>query len=301
MTYPYFKETVQNTLQRRLGSGVKVTLQEIIKNNDTRLDGLTFLSDKRNISPTIYLNYYYKQHTEGRNIDDICHEILSIYKESCPAHNIDVSFFTDYEKMKERIIFKLINYSRNQTLLEKIPHIRILDLAVVFSCLVQSTESGSATILIYNHHLAYWNITTDDLYGIAMKNTPNLLSYELRSMSDVLKDFISGTDTGVFSSGGTDCIPMYVLSNKSRLNGSGCILYQNLLRNFSEKIDRDLYILPSSVHEVLLIPADSPDSFEELSDMVKEVNATQLSNEEILSDHVYFYSRETGKISMQMF
>ena len=91
---------------------------------------------------------------------------------------------------------------------------------------------------------------------------------------------------------------MYVLSNKSKLNGSGCILYQNLLRSLGKKLESDFYILPSSVHEVLLIPADDQDSYEELTAMVQEVNATQLANEEILSDHVYYYSREAEKLCM---
>ena len=93
-------------------------------------------------------------------------------------------------------------------------------------------------------------------------------------------------------------VPMYVLSNKSKLNGSGCLFYHNLLHNLCEKLECDLYILPSSIHEVILIPAYDHDSYDELTSMVKEVNSTQLSKEEILSDHVYFYSRETGQISM---
>lgn len=298
MNYQIFKDNIRHVIANQLGSDFTVTIQEIIKNNNTHLDGLTVLSDALNISPTIYLNYYYRQYQNGKSMDDIYREILMILRESMPKENIDVSFFTDYEKVKDRIVFKLINYERNRALLEKIPHMRFLDLAIVFNCLIEADRSGSATILIYNHHLAFWNITREDLYYLAMKNTPQLLSYELRDMTDVLEELMSGTLIGAVTSEVECPFPMYVLSNKSKLNGSGCILYQNLLRKLGEKLDSDFYILPSSIHEVLLIPTTDQDSYEELNEMVKEVNATQLANEEILSDHVYYYSREAEKLCM---
>lgn len=195
-------------------------------------------------------------------------------------------------------MFKLINYEQNKNLLQKIPHIKILDLAIIFNCLVDADETGNATILIYNQHLSLWNITKDDLYHLAMKNTPALLTYELRDMSDVLIELMAGVPCNSMKEEFEYMVPTYVLSNKSKLNGSGCIFYHNLLHNLCEKLECDLYILPSSIHEVILIPAYDHDSYDELTSMVKEVNSTQLSKEEILSDHVYFYSRETGQISM---
>lgn len=298
MTYQEFKENVTTVIQNRLGSNVKVTIQEIIKNNDTHYDGLTILSNQLNISPTIYLNFYFKQYLKGRSLEEICHDILSVYEENKPSGNIDISFFTNYEQVKKRIVFKLINYEQNKNLLQKIPHIKILDLAIIFNCLVDADETGNATILIYNQHLSLWNITKDDLYHLAMKNTPALLAYELRDMSDVLIELMVGVPCDSMKEEFEYMVPMYVLSNKSKLNGSGCIFYHNLLHNLCEKLECDLYILPSSIHEVILIPAYDHDSYDELTSMVKEVNSTQLSKEEILSDHVYFYSRETGQISM---
>ena len=192
MTYQEFKENVTTVIQNRLGSNVKVTIQEIIKNNDTHYDGLTILSNQLNISPTIYLNFYFKQYLKGRSLEEICHGILSVYEENKPSGNIDISFFTNYEQVKKRIVFKLINYEQNKNLLQKIPHIKILDLAIIFNCLVDADETGNATILIYNQHLSLWNITKDDLYHLAMKNTPALLTYELRDMSDVLIELMAG-------------------------------------------------------------------------------------------------------------
>lgn len=298
MNYQDFKQHILTELQTEFGSDVKVTIQDIIKNNDTHLDGLTILSPEHNLSPTIYLNYYFRQYEKGRPLSDIKQDILSVYRENCPSKRIDISFFTDYDKVKSRIVFKLINYDRNKELLQKVPHYRFLDLAIVFSCLLESAPTGNATILIHTHHLNFWHITRDDLYALAFQNTPKLLQYDLRNMTDLLKELLNDEETYPSSEDYAGLCPMYVLSNQHKLNGAVCILYQNLLRDFANRLGCDLYILPSSVHEVLIIPAYDRTTHKELTEMVQDVNSSQLSREEILSDHVYYYSRETCQITM---
>lgn len=297
MTYQEFKQRILETLQRELGASAAVTIQDVLKNNDTHLDGLTVFLEGCNASPTVYLDYYYRQYQNGKAFREIMQDILTIYRDNIPESNIDISFFTSYDKVKTQIVFKLINYDRNRELLRNIPHFRFLDLALAFNCLIKTTHTDLATILIQNRHLSFWNITKHDLYSLAMENTPKLLQYDLRNMTDVLKELFCADSLPEDFSANLPC-PMYVLSNQVKLNGSICILYQNLLHDFAERLGSDLYILPSSVHEVLIIPSDKSHSYEELSDMVREVNATQLAKEEILSDHVYYYSRERDTLTM---
>lgn len=297
MTYQEFKKNVIRTVSAKLGNTYRVALQDIIKNNDTHLDGLTILSEHSNISPTIYLNYYYDQYLSGKSMSDIYDDILSIYYKNAPKENIDISFYTDFQKVKDHIIFKLINYERNKELLSKVPHVRYLDLAIVFHCLVDTVSNGLATILIHHHHMSFWDISVEELHRLAMKNTPVLLSCHLQNMSEIFKEIISEEHSDLLDCN-IDLLPMYVLSNTRKLNGSGCILYKDLLSEISASLESDLYILPSSVHEVLLIPAEAATSLENLSSMVQEINATQLTREEVLSDHVYYYSRATGAITM---
>lgn len=297
MTYQEFKRNTLHAISTKLGSSYRVALQDIIKNNDTHLDGLTILSENSNISPTIYLNYYYEQYLNGKSLSCIYEDIMLSYHKNAPKKNIDITFFTNFEKVKDHIIFKLVNYERNKELLSKVPHIRYLDLAVVFNCFVESHTDGYATILIYEHHMSYWNLTVDELYALAMRNTPRLLRYQLQDMADVLTELFK-IERPDWLSENFEPIPMYVLSNDSKINGSGCILYEDLLSHISAEIDSDFYILPSSIHEVLLIPVKHASSYAELSAMVQEINDTQLSREEILSDHVYFYCRHTGKVTM---
>lgn len=299
MNYQEFQSNIKQALMLKLGDHVTISLQDITKNNNTHLCGLNITEKGLNISPTIYLNSYYEQYLAGKPLEEIYVDILTVYQENRPTQNIDISFFTNYDKVKEKVIFKLINYQKNQELLETVPHYRYLDLAIVFCCLIEASEKGTATILIHNHHLDFWNISREELYTIACKNTPLLLQSEVRSMTSVLKELLCELDTSFLEETElTSLYPMYVLSNSHKLHGSSCILYQNLLSDFANKLQTDLYILPSSIHEVLIIPAFDKTSFAELSDMVKEVNSTQLSADEILSDHVYYFSRASNELTM---
>ena len=92
--------------------------------------------------------------------------------------------------------------------------------------------------------------------------------------------------------------PMYVLTNRKRCNGAACVLYEQVLENFAKKINDNLYILPSSVHEVIMIPASFAGKASQLREMVEEINATQVEDEEVLSDSVYFFNRMTKKLEL---
>ena len=296
MNYEAFKYQLLSDLQRELNPAVSLILQDIIKNNDTHLDGLTMLAADSNMAPTVYLNHYFPQYEDGRPLDEIREEILSICHANCPAAPIDVSFFTDYAQVRSRIVFKLVHYERNRALLADVPHYRYLDLAIVFHCLLHSETLGNATILIRQHHLSFWNITRDDLYALAMENTPRLLPYEFRSLNDLLVSLFDDPAPAV--SDDSLALPLYVLTNRQKLNGAACILYQDLLAELAGRLDSDLYLLPSSIHEFLVLPAAEQLSRLELSGMVQDVNSSQVAREEILSDHIYYFSRETGRITM---
>lgn len=298
MNYETFKSSAMASIQKHFGTDATVSLHPVTKNNNIRLDGLTIQEKSSNISPTIYLNYYYEDYLKGRSLSSIIEDIIASYHRSRSDTNLDLSFFTDYQKVRYHIIYKLINYEKNRELLPDIPHFRFLDLAVVFSCLILNTSNGNATILIHNHHLELWNITADQLYDTAKKNTPLLLPWEINNMKDVLKDFYSDADTGIYNDADDFNLPMYVLTNTSRLYGASCILYPGVLKAFADALDSDLYILPSSIHEVLLLPKTSPANILELNSMIEEVNASQLQGDELLSDHVYYYTRTSGFVSM---
>ena len=294
MKYNEFLNTVKSEISERLGENHEIHIQSFPKNNGIVYDGLVIFKPKQNISPTIYLNPYYHWYLDGVPMEDIYESIISTYNERNPQKNFDTTEFTDYEKAKPNIIAKLVNYEKNKELLERVPHVKYLDLAVVFQCLVNKAEDGFATILIHNHHLDFWNVDTEQLYRAALVNTENLLSFECENLETLLQEHMQDIPSNLPLS---EC-PVYILTNHVKLNGATTILYDGLLKRISDTLNHDLMILPSSLHEVLLIPVDEPDKINMFTQIVKEVNETQLSDDEILSDHAYYFSRKMKQLLM---
>lgn len=298
MEYKEFVEYIKMNAGYIAGEGGNITINHVIKNNGCEMDGLVIMEKGKDIAPTIYLDSFYELYTNGENIKNIIRQIEVIYEQNKNNVTFDVNILKHFDTIKDKIVYKVVNYRSNEKLLEQVPHKRILDLAVVFYCLLDNEYGRSATALIYNNNLKNWNVTIDDVYKAALKNTPDLLHSKISSMAALFEKFgvnVDGEEVDL-----KDYVPsdMYVLTNESKLNGAACILYENVLYDFAQKLGADLYILPSSVHEVILLPKLSMFEKDELVNMVKEVNTEGVAADEVLSDHVYEYNRTERLITM---
>lgn len=313
LSYDQFKQMLMEMLEAMIPSDATLHLQSVTKNNQIHLDGLAILTTNQNISPTIYMNYYYEDYLDQFEMQitdhsisaenfsnqlssyfvNLAETILKVHQENLPAKNFNVDFFRDFQQIKEHIVFKLVNYEKNKELLRQVPHIPYLDLAIVFLCYLDPQFGSNATILINNEHLNIWEIKDQILYEIAIQNTPKLLPEELCTMEELIGSLIRSSNMTcskdlIPDSSGSD---MFVLSNTSKLFGASCILYQNLLHHLSDHFSSSFYLLPSSIHEVILIPTMDCSCLSQFTQMVQEVNETQLRAEEVLADHAYFYDR----------
>ncbi len=298
MEYKEFVEYIKMNAGYIAGEGGNITINHVIKNNGWEMDGLVIMEKGKDIAPTIYLDSFYELYTNGENIKNIIRQIEVIYEQNKNNVTFDVNILKHFDTIKDKIVYKVVNYRSNEKLLEQVPHKRILDLAVVFYCLLDNEYGRSATALIYNNNLKNWNVTIDDVYKAALKNTPDLLHSKISSMAALFEKCgvnVDGEEVDL-----KDYVPsdMYVLTNESKLNGAACILYENVLYDFAQKLGADLYILPSSVHEVILLPKLSMFEKDELVNMVKEVNTEGVAADEVLSDHVYEYNRTERLITM---
>ena len=298
MEYKEFVEYIKMNAGYIAGEGGNITINHVIKNNGCEMDGLVIMEKGKDIATTIYLDSFYELYTNGENIKNIIRQIEVIYEQNKNNVTFDVNILKHFDTIKDKIVYKVVNYRSNEKLLEQVPHKRILDLAVVFYCLLDNEYGRSATALIYNNNLKNWNVTIDDVYKAALKNTPDLLHSKISSMAALFEKCgvnVDGEEVDL-----KDYVPsdMYVLTNESKLNGAACILYENVLYDFAQKLGADLYILPSSVHEVILLPKLSMFEKDELVNMVKEVNTEGVAADEVLSDHVYEYNRTERLITM---
>ncbi len=305
MEFTNFKTLVRDEVVKRTGEKYNVRLNDVMKNNGIVLSGITMMQDDSNISPTIYLNRYYEAYESGETtLGCIVEDVLATYERNKVKRSVDMRFFMNYENIKDRIIFKLIHAERNEALLKDVPHIRYLDLAIVFQCLVSEEMFGNATIMIHKAHLKLWQTTVEELYERALQNTPKLQRYDIKSMRDVLCEMMlleemeggSTKEIEEYLKELPDSVPMYVLSNKSRVQGAACILYPNILKDFAAAIKSDFYILPSSIHEVILLPVEGEEDVEALKNMVCEVNGSQVEREEVLSDSVYYFEWKQNEL-----
>jgi hypothetical protein len=305
MSYNQFLEEIRVAVREILGRGYDIHIQQIRKNNGVLLDGLIIGKAKNSVAPTIYLNSYYMDYYQGKSIDKILEEIMSIYKENSEVNLGEMRKLMDFSNLKDRVAFKLIQKEKNQELLKEIPYFEFLDLAVVFYLLLDENHVGQMTALIHNSHMEQWGITVKELNHLAKKNTPILLPPEIRTMEEVIRDIFTKQLTEfeedllkeLFETD-EDTPFLYVLSNKKQINGAGCILYDGYVKQFAEKQKTDIIILPSSLHEVLLMPDRSDMDYEEMKEMVKQINREEVPVEDILSNRIYRYSLDTKEITI---
>jgi hypothetical protein len=303
--YYSFIEAITRKVKEKMGEEYSVRIYKVTKNNALELDSLVLLKEGVNCAPNIYLNTYYEAYQEGISIKELADRLCNIYQSSSvPEFNSNFTY--SFDEMKQFLVYRLVSYDRNKKLLEQIPHMKYLDLAITFHCLVRDDEDGIGTIRITNEHITMWNVTLGELHSLASKNTKRLFPYVIRSMEEVIqtlmdeelgrsKDLINDFQ---YQHNTPSHNKMYILSNQKGINGAACMLYEDVLRNFSNQIQSDFFLLPSSIHEIILIPYQEEMKKEILTEMVQDVNRTQVAPEEVLSDRVYFYSRENNAIIM---
>lgn len=296
-----FAGKVRDAVEKKLGKTYKVEVREVKKNNGVVLHGLLIVADSRNVIPTLYLEPFWDEYQSGTSLAEIVRKLITIYHEDMPETSIDMEFFTCFEKVSGRICYRLIRQKGNEELLEDIPHIPFLDLAVCFFYAYSGEALREGAILVHNSHMELWHTTTKALQSLAQVNTPLLFPWDCSSMEQVLREMMAEEYPGEilgaeqcdsFLAGNT----LWVLSNRKRVNGASCILYPGLLKQLAEKEKSNFYILPSSIHEVLLLPDQGKEAPERLKDMIAEVNGTQVAPEEVLSDSLYYYDLQEENI-----
>lgn len=324
MNFIEFQEKAAEGMQAFLGEDVQVKRSCVRKNNGVMLEGISITRANVNIAPTIYLNDFYREYGRGKSLSSIIRQIADIYEATKLQKNMDLEFFLDYEQVRTKLIYRLVNYDKNREWLEEIPHIPYLDMALTFQCLMLQDDMGNATIQITKEHCRIWNVDESELYRQAKNNTEKYLRPTITGMEEVVRDMITESLRGELKQSrlaaddsqeaqlaeqlagqmlhtfqlGQEEQQMFVLSNHIRMHGAAVLLYSHVLKRFAEEKRQNFYILPSSVHEVILIPDSGKENPVKLRDMVQEVNMAEVDSQEQLSDSVYYYDRVSDVISL---
>jgi len=303
ISFEEFKEILREEVADIIDGDV--TIVTVPKNNGVKLDALSVKCKSSNIAPVIYLSNYYKDYNNGRSIESIVDSITTICKRESDINNELINQFTDYSIMKDYIQTKLINRDTNAELLKTVPHREVLDLAIVCTLNIPFVEEhGEGSVLIDRRHMEIWGVIEDEMFNMATANSEEKNPAVIKSMNDVIKDMyinniMEEQEEDELCAMIDSVEPyLYMLTNTSKHNGAVTITYENILKDFANTRNCNLYILPSSIHEVLLVPAEDDMSVEQLRVMVQSVNRTDVNEIEVLSDNVYYYDRETDKITI---
>ena len=283
----------------------KVTINNVMKNNGLTLHGVVVHPEGQCVAPTIYLEGFFKQYEEGADLDSVMDKIAGTISEhlNTPEEFSDVAqMYSNYDAVKDKIVMAVVNTAKNRELLSQVPHTEREDLSLIYKVVVGTSADGIGSITIRNEHMEQWGVTLDEIHEMAMKNTKEILPVTVQTMTEVMREMF-----------GSDGMPeemaemmfsdmplnqqMFIISNKSKVNGAASMFYEDTLSELADKIGTSLYILPSSVHEVIAVSTDMGTP-EALAGMVREVNGGQVAPEEQLSDHVYKFDAKAKIISL---
>lgn len=303
MDFNGFKERFLANLEMLKDKDCEVLVKERCKNNGLVLTGVSLSYPDMICVPTIYLEHLYENYKNGATVIDLVNEYLLLFERSKNMNLPDMSFVDDLDAAKRIIMCKVINTEMNRELLKDIPNIPFLNLSIVFFVMTKVYSDSFSSVLIDNSVFENWNISVSELYQFAFKNTMDFFKTTVRGIDEVLLDLIarqSGNEDGeidelaekIGAMQPSERPGMYVLTNNSGINGAVGILDTSSLNKFADKIEGDFYILPSSIHELILVPKENTDSSEALREMVREVNTNEVEPQDVLSDSVYLFDRK---------
>ena len=304
MNYEIFKEVVAEKFMDYMPEqyqGMRLRVEPVNKVNKV-LDGITLVGSGagRNVSPTLYINHMYEHYLETENLQEVLQSA---------ARRMDMAFKempevgdVNLEGAKDNIVFQVINTLQNEDMLRDMPHREFQDLSIIYRWVVKVDENGIQSSAIRNNLAEQLGMNEEQLFKWAVENTRRIFPPTVKSMNDVIREmFISDGMPAEVADMMIGEMPedkmMWVISNDRGINGAGSMLYEDNLHKLAMKLETDLYILPSSVHECIAVSTNVGDPYE-LAEMVSEINMGQVALEDRLSNQVYHYDKDARRLTL---
>ena len=304
MNYEIFKEVVKEKFMDYMPDnfkGMELVVMPVEKVNMT-YDGISIRGKDTNISPTIYINDMYEKYQNCGDLEETlmaaCDLMAMEFAKTPQVVDVD----SLYKDANEKVVFQLINTEQNRSFLEQVPHREFQDLSIIYKLVINADAESIQSIKVTNSLAERLGMNEEQLFKYAAENTRRILPTRIRNMNDVMKEmFLSdGMPEEIAEMMIREVPPeqtLWIISNNRGIDGAVSMLYENELHELAENLESDLYILPSSVHEVLAVSTELTDP-EELAQMVAEVNMQKVALEERLSNQVYHYDKDLRKLTL---
>ena len=303
MNYEIFKEVVAEKFMDYLPEQYKdmrLDVHAVDKVNMT-MDGLTLMGDEVKVSPTIYINDMYEQYEHTDNLQEVL-QTAADKMDHAMREAQNITPIIDLETVKDNLVFQLVNTEQNKQLLADIPNRQFQDLSIIYRWVVKVDEEGIQSTVIHNSLVKQIGLSEEEMFKLAVDNTRRIFPPTIRSMNDVIRDmFMKDGMPPEMADMMIGEMPqeqtMWIISNDRGINGAISMLYEDQLHALAENLETDLYIMPSSLHEVIAVSCNMGDP-NELAQMVAEINMDQVAIDERLSNQVYHYDKDLRKLSL---
>ena len=287
-----FAEKVKNLIQTQV-DGIQDIRIEYQNHVNSKNLGLTIIQNT-NISPIIYLEPYFDDWSAGKPIDDIVKDIIETTFSFAPSTDFDTSFVYDYSRVKEHIVMFLINTELNQEYMDGCPHKDIEDLSIIYKIQLHTPEIGVGYICVNNELMKEWGVTKEEIHQIALENSITEQRYQVIKYKDI-RQFFLPFDFGLKELTLESKSPVYSVSNSDFNQGAAALLYSNALSEISEKMDDNLYIVPISIHQILIVSgSENKEQWKNVLECINIINP----NEAFLSNNLYLYDRKSHEITI---
>ena len=308
MNYEKFKSDLKELLKAELvnrGIDVEEITEENIEKMNESYDSIVIKPVGASVATIIHTESAFEAFKSGTELREMIlgdreedaelkTMVKSIADDIENEPQFDLSILDDYKQAKSKLSMQIVSAERNAELLEKVPHERIEDMAVVYRVLLAQSGSSNGTVLITNEMLKEYGITDSQLKKDAMRNAPNVKPVKIRNMSETVKDFDLELAPDVSVEDGK----IFVASVADNLYGAAVIAYPNFLNTVAAMLRSDFFILPSSIHEVILVKDDGNVDADDLKNLVTAVNAAQVDPADQLTDNVYHYDMYSNVFEM---
>ncbi len=287
------REDMEKALYERTGTEHSVNLQTVEKMNET-YEALTIKPENSDIGVNINANELFRAYSDGMDYDRLVDGAVNKARDALEnSPNFNIEAFKDYDKMKETLAMEVVSAERNADLLTTVPHKDMEDMAVVYRFVVSTDVGETGSVLVTNKMLEQYGITPEQLHADAMKNAPEVRPMEIKGMGEVLAEQMGIENAEMLGF----AIPpeqdqMLVASVKGNVHGAGVLAYEDFMDKASDRVGGSFFILPSSIHEILIIPDNGQFDLKSLENMVREVNATTVDPVDKLTDNVYHYDAQ---------
>lgn len=293
MNYEEFKKELTQTVRESIAEkGVEAKVEtNFVEKVNTTYEALSIIPEESNLGINLNIESFFAAFENGESLETIVKNVVDLTEKHLEAApEVDLKMLNDYERMKEKLCMEVVSYERNKDLMSKVPHKRMEDLAVVYRFIMGNEGGYHSSILVTNRLIEKYGITLDQLHADALEIAPELRPAVIRGIGEVLSDMMGEDMLELLQEGAGDAEgKMYVATVKEGSGGAGILAYQEFMDQAAARLGGDFYILPSSIHELILLKDDNNMDLRSLEAMVAEVNATQVSPEERLSDNVYHY------------